>query len=32
VFHCNIRTEEAQRCNAEECAFFKGFLPQTERV
>ena len=32
VFHCNIRTEEAQRCNAEECAFFKGFLPQKERV
>lgn len=26
VFHCNIRMPEAQRCNDEECSFFRGFL------
>ncbi len=25
VFHCDIRTEEAKRCNDEECAFFRTF-------
>lgn len=26
VFHLNIRTEEAQLCNTEECRFFRKFL------
>ena len=26
VFHCNMRSEDAARCNAEECAFFRGLL------
>lgn len=26
VFHCNMRLEQAEVCNAEECAFFKKFL------
>lgn len=26
VFHCNIRLEEARRCNDEECDFFRRFL------
>ena len=26
VFHCNIRLPDAQRCNEEECAFFRSFL------
>ncbi|MCD7843267.1 MAG: MFS transporter [Clostridiales bacterium] len=26
VFHCNIKSEAAKRCNDEECAFFKEFL------
>ncbi len=26
VFHLNIRSEDAQRCNLEECRFFKTFL------
>lgn len=26
VFHCNIRTEDARRCNDDECAFFRSFL------
>jgi len=25
VFHCNLRLEEARRCNDDECAFFKRF-------
>lgn len=25
VFHCNIKLEEAKKCNAEECDFFKKF-------
>lgn len=24
VFHCNVRSEDAQRCNREECAFFRS--------
>lgn len=26
VFHCNIRSEDAQLCNDEECNFFKSFI------
>lgn len=26
VFHCNIRLEEAAKCNKDECEFFKKFL------
>ena len=26
VFHCNIRSEDAKRCNDEECAFFRSLL------
>lgn len=26
VFHCNIRTKDAKRCNQEECEFFCKFL------
>ncbi|MCD7755253.1 MAG: alpha/beta hydrolase [Firmicutes bacterium] len=26
VFHCNIKSEAAKRCNDEECAFFREFL------
>lgn len=26
VFHCNIKTEDAKRCNDEECAFFRSLL------
>ncbi|MDD3402779.1 MAG: alpha/beta hydrolase [Hespellia sp.] len=26
VFHCNIKLEEARKCNMEECAFFQRFL------
>ena len=26
VFHCNIRSEDAKRCNDDECAFFRQFL------
>ena len=26
VFHCNIRDETAQRCNAEECDYFRSFV------
>jgi hypothetical protein len=26
VFHCNIRTEEAARCNDDECAFFRAHM------
>ena len=26
VFHCNIRTEAARRCNDEECNFFKSYI------
>ena len=26
VFHCNVRSEEAKRCNDEECAFFRKFM------
>lgn len=26
VFHCNLRLPEAQRCNDEECAFFRIYL------
>ncbi|MBQ9269786.1 MAG: alpha/beta hydrolase [Oscillospiraceae bacterium] len=26
VFHCDIRSHEAARCNDEECAFFRSFL------
>ena len=25
VFHCNMKTEEARRCNDDECRFFKRF-------
>ena len=25
VFHCNMRSDDARRCNDEECAFFKSF-------
>lgn len=25
VFHCNIKTEDAKRCNDEECGFFREF-------
>ncbi|MBR5093508.1 MAG: alpha/beta hydrolase [Oscillospiraceae bacterium] len=31
VFHCNIRLPEAQRCNDEECAFFRRSMTKTER-
>lgn len=27
VFHCNIRSAAAQRCNRDECDFFKKYLP-----
>ena len=26
VFHCNMKSEEARRCNDDECRFFKRFL------
>lgn len=26
VFHCDVRSPAAQRCNDEECAFFRSFL------
>ena len=26
VFHCNVRSADAQRCNKDECDFFKSFL------
>ena len=26
VFHCNVRSAEAQRCNKDECDFFRSFL------
>ncbi len=26
VFHCNIRTPEAQQCNRDECDFFRRFM------
>ncbi len=26
VFHCNVRSRDADLCNDEECAFFRGFL------
>ena len=26
VFHCNVRSADAQRCNKDECDFFKRFL------
>lgn len=26
VFHCNIKSEEAKKCNDEECNFFRKFL------
>ena len=26
VFHCNMRSEEARRCNDDECRFFRRFL------
>jgi hypothetical protein len=26
VFHCNIRTQEAKRCNDDECAFFREHM------
>lgn len=26
VFHCNMRSEDARRCNDDECRFFKRFL------
>ena len=26
VFHCNVRNEEARRCNREECDFFQGLI------
>lgn len=26
VFHCNVRLDEAARCNDEECAFFRRYL------
>lgn len=26
VFHCNMKTEEARRCNDDECRFFKRFV------
>ena len=26
VFHCNVRSADAQRCNKDECNFFKSFL------
>lgn len=26
VFHCDMRLEEAHRCNDDECAFFRSFL------
>ena len=25
VFHCNIRLQEASRCNDEECEFFRSY-------
>ncbi len=28
VFHCNMRSEDAARCNRDECEFFKGFLSE----
>ncbi len=27
VFHCNIRSADAAACNAEECRFFRRYLP-----
>ena len=26
VFHCNMKSEDARRCNDDECRFFKRFL------
>lgn len=26
VFHCNMKSEDAKRCNDDECAFFRTFL------
>lgn len=26
VFHCNVRSADAQRCNKDECDFFRSFL------
>ncbi len=26
VFHCNMRLDEAERCNADECAFFASYV------
>ena len=26
VFHCDVRSEDAKRCNDDECAFFREFL------
>lgn len=26
VFHCDVRSEQGQRCNDEECAFFRTFV------
>ncbi len=26
VFHCNIRSEDARRCNDDECGFFRRFI------
>ena len=26
MFHCNVRSAEAQRCNKDECDFFRSFL------
>ena len=30
VFHCNIRSEDACRCNRDECEYFKSFLGETK--
>ena len=30
VFHCNIRSEDARRCNRDECEYFKGFLGEAK--
>ena len=31
VFHCDMRSEDAQLCNDEECSFFKSFLLPAEK-
>jgi hypothetical protein len=30
VFHCNMKLEEAHKCNKDECDFFKSQIPSCE--